>query len=69
MPPIGRLLIILGIVLVITGLAFTFLGRLGVGRLPGDMMFRRGNFTFYFPLMTSILLSIVLTAILWFFRR
>lgn len=69
MPPIARLLIILGIVLVSAGLVFTVLGRLGISRLPGDLVFRRGNFTFYFPLMTSILLSIILTAILWFFRR
>ena len=69
MPPIGRFLIIAGVALIVLGLAFTFLGRLGFGRLPGDILFRRGNVTFYFPLMTSILLSVVLTLIFWFFRR
>jgi len=43
--------------------------RLGLGRLPGDIVYRRGNFSFYFPLMTSILLSIVISLILWLFRR
>jgi len=42
---------------------------IGLGRLPGDLIYRRGNFTFYFPLMTSILLSIALSLLLWLFRR
>jgi uncharacterized protein HemY len=66
---IGRLLIVLGGVLLLAGLALTFFGRLGVGRLPGDLVYRRGNFSFYFPLMTSILLSVVLSLLLWLFRR
>ena len=44
-------------------------GQRLVGRLPGDVVYRRGNFTFYFPLMTSILLSLVLSLLLWLFRR
>ena len=69
MPPIGRFLIVAGVVLIVAGVGFTLLAKLGVGRLPGDFMFRRGNTTIYFPLMTSILLSLLLTAIFWLFRR
>lgn len=69
MRELGRVLILAGGVLVIAGLIMTFAGRLGVGRLPGDIIVRRGNFTFFFPLMTSILLSIGITVILWMFRR
>jgi len=47
----------------------TAAGRLGLGKLPGDIVYRRGNFSFYFPLMTSILLSVVLSLLLWLFRR
>jgi len=62
---LGRLLIVLGAVLIIAGLAITALGR-----LPGDFVWRRGSVTFYFPLMTSILLSLLLTLLMWiFFRR
>lgn len=66
---IGRLLIVLGGVLLLAGVALTFFGRMGLGRLPGDFVYRRGNFSFYFPLMTSIVLSIVLSLLLWLFRR
>ena len=63
----GRLLIIAGLVLAGIGLLIT-LGA-PIGRLPGDFTFRRGSVTFYFPLATSIILSIILTLILAFFRR
>lgn len=69
MRDLGRLLILLGAILLAAGLLFTFAGRVGLGKLPGDIVYRRGNFTFFFPLMTSILLSIVLSLLLWFFRR
>jgi hypothetical protein len=70
MAEIGRTLLILGGVLVVIGLLLTFGGRVpGLGRLPGDIVYRRGNFTFYFPLVTSLLLSLLLTAILAVFRR
>ena len=69
MREIGRLLVILGAVLLVAGLVLPYASRIGIGRLPGDFVYRRGNFSFYFPLMTSILLSIVLTLILWLFRR
>lgn len=61
---LGRLLIVAGIVLVVAGVVVSL-----VGRLPGDVVYRRGNFTFYFPVVTSILLSIVLTLLMWFISR
>ncbi len=69
MRDIGRILILCGVVFVVLGLLVTMAPRVGIGRLPGDFIYRRGNFTFYFPLMTSLLLSIGLTIILWLFRR
>ena len=69
MRDLGRMLILLGGILLLVGIALTAFGPLGIGRLPGDLVYRRGNFTFYFPLMTSILLSIALSLLLWLFRR
>lgn len=66
---LGRLLILVGAVLLLAGIALMAFGRLGLGRLPGDFVYRRGNFSFYFPLMTSIILSVVLSLLLWLFRR
>jgi hypothetical protein len=67
---LGRLLIIAGILLVIAGVVISLAGRwTPLGRLPGDIVFRRGNFTFYFPIVTSILLSIVLTVVMWLISR
>lgn len=69
MRDLGRMLILLGAVLVVVGLAVTAAGRMGLGKLPGDIVYRRGNFTVYFPIVTSIVLSIVLSVIFWLFRR
>lgn len=73
MPEIGRTLIALGILLVVAGGIVLLLGRTGVpfglGRLPGDILIKRDNFTFYMPITTSIVVSVVLTAILWLLRR
>jgi hypothetical protein len=70
MADIGRTLVVLGAVLLVVGLIFTFGARIpGLGRLPGDIVYRKGNVTFYFPLVTSLLLSLLLTAALAFFRR
>jgi hypothetical protein len=66
---IRRILIVAGIVLVVVGLLWPLFARLGLGRLPGDIVVERGNFRFYFPLVTSILISLVLTALFWLFRR
>jgi hypothetical protein len=64
----GRTLILLGGVLLVVGLLMEF-SPLRIGRLPGDIVIRGKNSTFYFPLMTSILLSVILTLVLWLFRR
>jgi len=64
---VGRLLIVLGIVLVVVGLLVNF--GVPLGRLPGDFTYRRGNFSFYFPLTTSIIASILLTLLMMFLRR
>jgi hypothetical protein len=68
---LGRMLIVLGAVLLIAGLVLTLGERLPVrfGRLPGDIVVRGKNTTFYFPLMTSILLSVVFSLALWLFGR
>ncbi len=68
---VGKLVILLGVALVGVGLLFVLLGRthLPVGRLPGDIIYRRKGFAFYFPLTTSILLSIVLSLIFYFLSR
>ena len=67
---LGRLLIAGSIVLLVLGGIFLLLGRLGLDRLPGDLVFRRGNLTVYFPIGLMILLSIVGTILLnLFFRR
>lgn len=66
----GRILVIIGAFLAVLGVLFSIGGRfLNLGRLPGDVVIRRGNFTFYFPLMTSILLSLGLTVLLWLLRK
>lgn len=69
--PIGRTLIILGAVLLLAGLILTFGERLPVriGRLPGDIVIRGKNSVFYFPLTTSLLLSVLLTLGMWLFNR
>ncbi|HSH29143.1 MAG TPA: DUF2905 domain-containing protein [Thiohalobacter sp.] len=64
-----RLLITIGIVLLVLGLLWPLLTRLGLGRLPGDIMIEREGFRFYFPLMTSIIVSLVLTLLFWLFRK
>jgi len=66
---LSRTLIIIGIVLVAAGVCWPLIGRLGLGRLPGDIVVQRSNFSFYFPLMTSIILSIVLSLVLWLINR
>jgi Protein of unknown function (DUF2905) len=64
-----RLLIILGVLLLAAGLFWPWLSRLPFGRLPGDINIQRENFSFHFPLMTSILVSLLLTLILWLWRK
>jgi hypothetical protein len=67
---IGKFLIILGIVIAAVGCILFFSGKIPwLGRLPGDIIIQRKNFTLYFPLATSVLLSVLLTLILWIIRR
>ena len=63
----GRFLIVIGIALVVVGLLVSM--GVPIGRLPGDITYRRGNFSFYFPLTTSIIVSILLTLLMMFLRR
>ncbi len=65
----ARTLIVVGLILVVLGLAWPWLGKLPLGRLPGDIVIRRENFSFYFPLASSLVVSIVLSLLLWLFRR
>lgn len=64
-----RFLITLGIVLVAAGLLWPWLQKLGLGRLPGDIAIERENFRLYFPLATSLLVSLALSALLWLIGR
>ena len=68
---VGRTLIILGVLLVAAGLLVTFGEKLPIklGRLPGDIVLRGKNSVFYFPIVTSLLLSAILTLAMWIFRR
>ena len=72
MVPLGRVLIILGIVLLLLGVILTYSNYLPLarlGRLPGDIAIKRGNFSFYFPLTTCILFSVILTFIIYLLRK
>ena len=70
MAPIGKSLVFAGIAIIVVGLAlWGFSSVPYVGKLPGDLYFRRGNFTFYFPLATSILISIIATIVFSLMRR
>jgi len=67
---IGKALLILGLVIALVGFVLLLAGRVPwIGRLPGDIHIERGNWTFYFPLGTSILLSVILTLLFWLFGR
>jgi len=67
----GKPLIILGLFLIAVGVAISFAPKLPswLGRLPGDINFKRGNFSLYFPFSTCVLLSVILSFILWLFRK
>jgi hypothetical protein len=64
-----KLLIIFGLVLVAVGILWPLISKLGLGRLPGDIVIERENFRLYVPIMTSLLISAVLSLILWLFNR
>ena len=63
-----KLLIILGIVILVIGLLYPYIKKLGLGQLPGDIMFKSGNSTFFFPIVTCIIISVVLTVIFNLFK-
>lgn len=65
----AKWLITIGLILVALGLLWPLLAKLGLGSLPGDFKVERKGFTFYFPLTTSIIVSLLITLILWIFRR
>jgi hypothetical protein len=71
MPPMNmqRFLVGLGLVILVAGIAWPWLSRIGLGRLPGDILFQRGGTTFYFPLVSCIIVSIVISAVLWLAGR
>lgn len=66
---LAKALIALGVGIAVFGVLLYFGGKIGVGRLPGDIYIRRGSFSFYFPIATCILASIILTLVFSFFRR
>jgi hypothetical protein len=65
----ARFLIVLGLVILAIGLLWPYLSQLGLGRLPGDIVIERENMTFYFPLMTCLLLSVLLSLVFWVVNR
>ena len=63
-----KILIIIGIILLIVGLLYPYIKKLGLGQLPGDILFKTGNSTFFFPVMTCLIISIILTIIFNLFK-
>lgn len=70
MAGLGKSLIILGLIIIVFGIIITFAGKFPwLGRLPGDIQIKRDNFTFYFPLATCILVSVIVSLLLWLLKR
>ncbi|HYA46731.1 MAG TPA: DUF2905 domain-containing protein [Burkholderiales bacterium] len=65
----SKWLIALGVILVAAGLLWPFISKLGLGRLPGDIVVQREGFTFYFPLMTGLVISGIVSIVIWFLRK
>ena len=65
----SKWLIVLGVILVAAGLLWPVISKLGLGGLPGDIIVRREGFSFYFPLMTSLVISVVISIVIWFLRK
>jgi hypothetical protein len=65
----GRILILIGIAIVLIGLLWPWLSKLGLGRLPGDIVVRRESFSFYFPIVTCLIVSVIASLLFWIFRR
>jgi len=66
---VRRFLIVLGVVLIVAGVLWPWLRKLGFGRLPGDIRYERDGFSFYFPLTTGLIISVVITLVLWILRK
>lgn len=73
LPTIGKYCVLLGVVLLVLGIAFLFWDRLPgirhLGRLPGDIFIKKGAFRFYFPMVTCFLVSVVLSLVFWLFKH
>ena len=67
--PVSKWLIIVGLIFVAAGLLWPLMSKLGLGRLPGDIVVRREGFSLYFPLMTSLVISVIVSILIWIFRR
>ncbi len=65
----ARYLVLIGVLCIVAGLFWPWLKNLPLGRLPGDIIIHRDNFRFYFPVTTSIVVSLILTLLLWLFRK
>jgi hypothetical protein len=66
---VQRFLIVLGLMILVAGIMWPLLSRIGIEWLPGDIIFQRGAATFYFPVVTCIVISIALSALFWLFNR
>jgi hypothetical protein len=62
-------LIIIGLILIAVGLVWPWLGKLGLGRLPGDIVMERGGFRLFFPITTCIIISVIISVVLWLLRK
>lgn len=70
MAGLGKSLIIFGLIIIVFGIIITFAGKIPwLGRLPGDIQIKRDSFTFYFPLATCILVSVIVSLLLWLLKR
>lgn len=70
MPELGKVLVVVGVIIAVVGLLLWMgVGRGWFGQLPGDIRYTRGNFSFYFPLVTCLVISAILTLLMWLFRR
>lgn len=67
---LGKILVVIGLLVAGVGVLFLFADKIPwLGRLPGDLTFRRGNFTFYFPIVTCLVISVLLSLLFWLFRK
>ncbi len=68
--PVGKSLILFGAILIVVGILFTFVDKIPfLGRLPGDIHIKKDHFSFYFPIATSVIVSVIVSLVMWLFRR